>query len=270
MTWDETYCHMLLGIAEEKRGHAQRLFRCLTVSIRPLRAEELAEIFAVSFGRTDWTGLPTFFAALRPKNAEEAVISTCSSLISIVNREGRRVVEFSHFSARVSQGGQLTMGQSSLDIAEILLDSGAGVNAADNEGWTPLHAAARYGYRDAVELLLSSGATLDVRNKKQRTPLHLSCGYGKLYVSDYLIYRGSDVNSWDEYGFTPLHMASRYGHVDVVRLLLDHGADANTQRDELWSPLHLASTNGHLEIVKLLVESGASVDVKSVGFVGTL
>jgi len=47
-TLDDTYAHTLLGIDEEKRQYAQRLFRCLTVSIRPLRVEELAEILAVS------------------------------------------------------------------------------------------------------------------------------------------------------------------------------------------------------------------------------
>ena len=74
-TLDETYGRTLLGIDEEKREYAQRLFRCLTVSIRPLRVEELAEILAVRFDRAE---LPTFNTAWRPENAEEAVISACS------------------------------------------------------------------------------------------------------------------------------------------------------------------------------------------------
>src|SRR5712671_1997471 len=63
---DETYGRTLLGIDEEKREYAQRLLRCLTVSIRPLRLEELAEIFAVQFGAT---ATPIFNADWRPENA---------------------------------------------------------------------------------------------------------------------------------------------------------------------------------------------------------
>src|SRR5712671_6775741 len=78
-TLDETYAHTLLGIDEEKRQYAQRLFRCLTVSIRPLRVEELAEILAIHF---DDAVSPTFNPDWRPADAEEAVLSACSSLIS--------------------------------------------------------------------------------------------------------------------------------------------------------------------------------------------
>ena len=96
-TLGETYARTLLCINEEKREYAQRLFRCLIVSIRPLRVEELAEIFAVRF---DTTGLPTFNAGWSPENAEEAVISACSSLIAIVDREGSQIVQFSHFTVK--------------------------------------------------------------------------------------------------------------------------------------------------------------------------
>ena len=96
-TLDETYGHTLRGIDEEKREYAQRLFRCLVVSIRPLRVEELAEILAVRFDKAE---LPTFNAGWRPGNAEEAVISACSSLIAIVDRAGSQVVQFSHFSVK--------------------------------------------------------------------------------------------------------------------------------------------------------------------------
>jgi hypothetical protein len=43
---------------------------------------------------------PTFNAAWRPENAEEAVLSACSSLISIIDRGGNQIVQFSHFSVK--------------------------------------------------------------------------------------------------------------------------------------------------------------------------
>jgi hypothetical protein len=96
-TLDETYGRTLLGIDEEKREYAQRLFRCITVSIRPLRVEELAEVLAVQF---DKAAPPTFNTDWRPGNSEEAVMSACSSLIAIVDREGGQIVQFSHFSVK--------------------------------------------------------------------------------------------------------------------------------------------------------------------------
>ena len=96
-TLDETYGRTLLGIDEEKREYAQRLFRCLMVSIRPLRVKELAEILAIHF---DEEALPTFNTYWRPACAEETIISVCSSLIVIVDRGGHQVVQFSHFSVK--------------------------------------------------------------------------------------------------------------------------------------------------------------------------
>ena len=96
-TSDETYDRTLLNIDEEKREFAQRLFLCLPVSIRPLRVNELAEILAIQF---DEVASPTFNSAWRPENAEEAVISACSSLITIVDKGGHQVVQFSHFSVK--------------------------------------------------------------------------------------------------------------------------------------------------------------------------
>ena len=46
---DDTYERTLQGIPKEQWQHAHRLFQCLVVAIRPLRVEELAEIFAVEF-----------------------------------------------------------------------------------------------------------------------------------------------------------------------------------------------------------------------------
>src|ERR1700761_8562563 len=70
-TLDATYEHTLLGIDEEKRQFAHRLFQCLAVSARPLRVEELAEILAVRF---DGEVLPQFATGWQLNNAEEAVL----------------------------------------------------------------------------------------------------------------------------------------------------------------------------------------------------
>lgn len=44
-------------------------------------------------------------------------------------------------------------------MVEILLGQGAEINAADKNGWTPLHCAAKAGHLDVVRLLCESGAS---------------------------------------------------------------------------------------------------------------
>src|SRR5712672_4524669 len=88
---------MLLGIHKQKREYTRRLLRCLMVSIRPFRVEELGEIFTFQFDEAEH---PTFDADWRPEDAEEAILSACSSLISIIDVVGSRIVQFSHFSVK--------------------------------------------------------------------------------------------------------------------------------------------------------------------------
>ena len=96
-TLDETYERALEWIPKERRQHAHRLFQCLVVAIRPLRAEELAEIFAIEF---DADAGPDLKEGWRPVNAEDAVLSACSTLIAVIEDEESKIVQFSHFSVK--------------------------------------------------------------------------------------------------------------------------------------------------------------------------
>ena len=44
--------------------------------------------------------LPQFNTGWKLSNAEEAVLSACSSLISVINTNGSRIVQFAHFSVK--------------------------------------------------------------------------------------------------------------------------------------------------------------------------
>jgi hypothetical protein len=94
ITLDDTYTWALECIPQEKWRHAHRLFQCLIAAIRPLHVEGLGEIFTIEFDSKadhklveDW----------RPLDAEDAILSACSSLISVVDVEDSKVVQISHF-----------------------------------------------------------------------------------------------------------------------------------------------------------------------------
>ncbi|KAI0290862.1 hypothetical protein BC826DRAFT_516638 [Russula brevipes] len=97
ITLDETYERILQGIPKQKRQHAHQLFQCIVAAIRPLRVEELAEIFAIEFGANT---APKLLETWRPEHPEEAVLSTCSTLIAVIEDEGSKIVQFSHFSVK--------------------------------------------------------------------------------------------------------------------------------------------------------------------------
>ena len=96
-TLDETYERTLHEIDDTNWEFAQRLIQCVAVVSRPLRVEELAEFLAFDFkaGR-----IPRFREDWRVEDPLEAVLSTCSTLLSLVNVEDSQVIQFSHFSVK--------------------------------------------------------------------------------------------------------------------------------------------------------------------------
>ena len=99
-TLDETYERVLREINKANREHARCLLQCLTVASRPLRVEELAEVLAIDFAAPAHGGIPQLNPNWRWTDHHQAVLSTCSSLITIVDDRGSQVVQFSHFSVK--------------------------------------------------------------------------------------------------------------------------------------------------------------------------
>lgn len=116
------------------------------------------------------------------------------------------------------------------------------VNARDTAGRksTPLHFAAGYGRRDVVELLLASGASIQARDDGGLHPLHNACSFGHADVVRLLLEAGANPNTRDNWNYTPLHEAAIKGKVDVCIALLQHGADASIRNTEGKTAVELA------------------------------
>ena len=95
-TLDETYARTLREI-KSNWGYARLLFQCVAVAARPLRIEELAEFLAFDF---DVGPIPKFHEKSRLEDPVYGVLSTCSSLLSVVEVEDSQVIQFSHFSVK--------------------------------------------------------------------------------------------------------------------------------------------------------------------------
>ena len=79
---DETYERILKEMKKPNRRLAQRVLLCLVVAVRPFRVAELAEVLAVDFDDTE--RIPRSKPDWRWNNQEQALVSACSSLISIL------------------------------------------------------------------------------------------------------------------------------------------------------------------------------------------
>lgn len=60
------------------------------------------------------------------------------------------------------------------NIVEILLQSGARINDADENRKTALHLAVEYGQIEIAKILIDSCASLNPKDETMRTPLHHS------------------------------------------------------------------------------------------------
>jgi ankyrin repeat protein len=138
---------------------------------------------------------------------------------------------------------------------------GSLLNAHSNDGWTPLHLAAFFGYPDLANALLDRGADVNARstNSMKNTPLHAAAAGGNIQLMRLLLDRGADANALQEGGWTALHAAAQSGNREMVELLLAHGAHVNARAENHQAALDLALTKGHQEIARLLEELGAKL-----------
>ena len=170
-----------------------------------------------------------------------------------------------------------------LAMARLLLDRGAGVEAADTAGYTPLHGAAlavvwatRAGdkggsgaYRRAPALL-----SLNYRNSEPAS----FTSEEALEVVQRLLQAGADPNRQTLYptpgpagdvrinptppGSSALHIAANSGNVALVELLTKWGADPNLLRKDGHTPFSVSIVAGDLAVVRQMVVSGADLSLR--------
>ncbi|CVL12472.1 uncharacterized protein FPRN_15068 [Fusarium proliferatum] len=109
-------------------------------------------------------------------------------------------------------------------IAEILLHSGAKVNAAPSffAGATSLQIAAIMGHIGLAKLLLEAGARVNAKGSRQdgRTALEGAAERGRLDMVELLLHHGAITTSSGRFQFLrAIHFAERYGHNATAALL---------------------------------------------------
>jgi ankyrin repeat protein len=131
--------------------------------------------------------------------------------------------------------------------AQLLLQCGANVNAQTKEQLTPLCIASEYRKLEIAQLLLDHAAKVDAFDDIGQTPLHIVSRSDKISeeagvaVARLLLERGMNVNAQTKKKLTPLCIASEYGKLEIARLLLDRAAKVNALDEFGQTPLHIVS-----------------------------
>jgi len=139
------------------------------------------------------------------------------------------------------------------------------VNAADSDGTTALHWAVRADQLEIASLLIRSGADANAESRLGVTPLYLAAQNGNAAMIQKLLAAGAKADQVDRAtGESILMAAIRAGSIDSVRALLTSGADPNVAEPQLrLTPLMLAAESGHAAIVRALIERGADVHART-------
>jgi hypothetical protein len=240
-------------------------------SIRPLRVEELGAILAVQF---DVTGPPTYNPNWRPADARDAVLSACSSLISIVNDGGLQVVQFSHFSVKeFLTSERLAAAGEHFSCYHILPEPSHTILAhaclsvllqlddkidRDTMCHFPLaQYAARYWVNHAQFRNVSSHMQDITECLFDPAKPHFAAWVWLHDIDHHWMEPMQQIRPTQPEAM-PLYYASLCGfHGLVEHLLVSHSSDVNCRGGSHTTPLHAASVKGHLEVALLLLKKGA-------------
>lgn len=146
------------------------------------------------------------------------------------------------------------------DSVMTLLANGADPRAADGEGRSPLHFAALVAEPDVAALLLDAGAPIDALNRDGYSALGVACGCGNWRIARFLLERKARP---EPPGGQPALLAASSGEDDPtgVLLLLRYKAKVDARGRLGRTALLSAALAGNAAVVGELLAAGASPDL---------
>jgi ankyrin repeat protein len=222
-------------------------------------------------------------------------------LIHLRSTREHKATLLHYVSANGVEGYRQKTPQNIIEIAKVLLNAGADVDAeADVYGGgattlglvaTSVHPFRAGVQNPLMQVLLDHGAEIDressAGNRQRAVSGCLANGRGQ--AAAYLADRGARLDLESAAGVgrldvvktffnadgslkrktsrkqvqTALKSACTWGHLNVVEFLLDKGVDLGRDRGDGQTPLHCAAIGGQLETIKFLLKTNAPLEVKN-------
>ena len=242
------------------------------MAIRPLRVQELAEVLAVEFSPDE--GVARLNEELRWEDQEQAVVSACSSLVTVVDFRGSRLVQFSHFS-----------------VKEFLTSDRLAASTVDSSRYHHIHLESAHTImaQACIGVLLHLKFPID--KDRMKFPLadyaakhfadhaefedvisHITGGVDRLLDADKPHYSAwmSHISSswWEEKDSgqpitSPLYHVADLGFCGLVRhLILKRPQDVMLVRGIRGTPVHAALHRRHVKVVQLLLSHCKDMDIR--------
>ncbi|MFT7811579.1 serine/threonine-protein phosphatase 6 regulatory ankyrin repeat subunit B-like isoform X1 [Arapaima gigas] len=195
------------------------------------------------------------------------VVQTLLGFGAQVQLKGGKAMETPlHIAAQVKDGEK---------VAEILLKSGADVNAEQKTGETAVHIAARHGNLQMLMALIEEGGDVTWQSKVGENPLHISVRHCHAHVVreilTYLTNKKSHseaqrcVHQANHAGETPLHLAAelkkemdhREGErIDIIMTLMEYDVDVTAVTKEAGeTPLHYCARAGNSDTLQAILSN---------------
>lgn len=151
---------------------------------------------------TDKTGMPLLVLAAREKSDEVAAALIANPKTDLEKLDGAD-----------ENAMMLAALNGDLALVKLLIDKGAEVN---KKGWAPLHYAAANGHDDVAQLLIDNSAYLDAESPNGTTPLMLAARGNHITTAKVLLDAGADSRVKNQLGMTALDFAKLYHAKDVT------------------------------------------------------
>ncbi|GFG36261.1 hypothetical protein Cfor_08873 [Coptotermes formosanus] len=150
----------------------------------------------------------------------------------------------------------LASGAGQLEVCRLLLELGADIDATDDSGQKPIHAAAMNNYAEVAQLFLQQHPSLVMAcTKDGNSCAHIAAMQGSIRVIEELM-------KFDRQGVisarnriteaTPLQLAAEGGHAEVVKALVRAGASCTDENKAGFTALHLAAQHGHGQVLEVM------------------
>lgn len=142
------------------------------------------------------------------------------------------------------------------DIVQFLIEKGADITFANDEGDCAFTRAAVNNHFNVLKTLFAAGLDVNTTFSDGTPVICRAAKDGMQKLIDFLISNGVSMESVDKDNSTPLMLAASSGHEDIVLDLISRGADMYHANKYNYTALVWAAENDFPDVVKIFIEKG--------------
>ena len=145
-----------------------------------------------------------------------------------------------------------------LEVVKELLKNGSLVDSPCSYGCQPLHKATSF---EVAKVLIEHGAKVDAEDLGKNNPIHYAVKSNSVDVVNVLIKSGASIYNENNENNTPFDLAIANGkHIEIVKVLIANGVNVNTIKNGN-APIHVAVKNSDVALTELLIKNSADINM---------